>query len=339
MGSWHSPQSIYGLGHKAIADIFTVPVQLQEKVDGSFFAFGYYPDDESGYPWKLRSKSAIMSVEAPQAMFKLAVETVKGLQDKLTPNWQYRGEVLCKPRHNALAYERVPVGNVILFDICRGEEDYLSYDELKLEGERLGLEVVPQLFSGKVRRPDELRAYLDTVSILGGQKIEGVVIKPLAPMFDRYQKKLLMGKFVSEAFKEVHKEAWKGDNPTTGDIIDKLVKGLKTTTRWNKSIQHRDERGELVHAPQDIGPLVGEIIQDIKTECEDEIKDALFKYAWKHIARRVTDGFPQFYKDKLLERQFENESRSESADLKTEGEIADYIDSTIVGESGNLQVV
>src|SRR3989304_2237004 len=103
MHSWHSPGSIYGLGHKAIVDLFTVPVQVQEKVDGSFFAFGIYESDDplySGYPeLKLRSKGALLIADAPQAMFKGAVETVKELAEKglLVKGWQYRGEVLCKP--------------------------------------------------------------------------------------------------------------------------------------------------------------------------------------------------------------------------------------------------
>ncbi len=308
MTSWHSPQSIFALGHKAIADLFTVPVQIQEKVDGSFFAFGWYPEDD--YALKVRSKGTVMIPDAPMAMFKRACDTVIKLQPKLTPGWQYRGEVLDKPGHNALVYDRVPKGNVILFDILKGEEDYLTYEELKEEAGRLGLEVVPQLFTGIVENANQLREYLDTTSILGGQKIEGVVIKPLTPLYGP-DKKMLFGKFVSEAFKEVHRKAWGEANPTTGDIVGSIAKGLATQARWNKSIQHRRERGELLDAPQDIGPLIKEIIADIRVECEDEIREALFKYAWKEIARRVTAGFPEFYKQRLMELQFEREAEDD----------------------------
>lgn len=280
MNSWRSPASIYGLGHKAIKDLFTVECQIQEKIDGSFFAFGLYESDDplySGYPeLKVRSKGAMMVVDAPQAMFKGAVETAKGLAEKglLTKGWQYRGEVLCKPKHNALAYERVPTGNVILFDILRGEEDYLSYEELKAEGERLGLEVVPQLFTGKIHDAEELRKFLETVSILGSQRIEGVVIKPLVPLYGP-DKKLLMGKFVSEAFKEVHRSSWGESNPTTGDIITQLGQMYGTKTRWNKAIMHLREKGLIEDRVQDIGPIIKEIPFDIKKECEEDRKSVV----------------------------------------------------------------
>lgn len=143
-----------------------------------------------------------------------------------------------------------------------------------------------------------------------------MVIKPLSPLYGP-DKKMLFGKFVSEEFKEVHRQSWAGDNPSTGDIIDNIVKGLKTQTRWDKAIQHLREAGQLSSSPKDIGPLMKEIPNDIRKECEEEIKEALFKYAWKHIGREVTRGFPEYYKQRLLEAQFE----SDYADSEPEGTI------------------
>ncbi len=40
-------------------------------------------------------------------------------------------------------------------------------------------------------------------------------------------------------------------------------------------------------------------------ECEE--KDELMKWAWPHISRMATRGFPQWYKEQLLKRQFEEE--------------------------------
>lgn len=34
-------------------------------------------------------------------------------------------------------------------------------------------------------------------------------------------------------------------------------------------------------------------------------KEALFKYAWPHIKRACTRGFPEFYKERLMRQQFE----------------------------------
>ncbi len=331
MSSWHSPQSIFNFGHKAIADLFKVEVQVQEKVDGSFFAFGWYPEDLD-FPLKIRSKGAVMHPDAPMAMFKRAVDTVVTLHNRglLRTGWQYRGEVLDKAKHNALAYDRVPNGHVILFDVLRGEEDYLNYEELKAEGDRLGLEVVPQLYRGMVSSPEQLRGLLDTVSCLGGQKIEGVVIKPISPFYGP-DKKVLFAKFVSEAFREVHKQAWGESNPTTGDIISQIVKGLKTQARWDKAVIHLKERGLITgDSLRDIGPCMQEIPKDIEKECREEITEALWKFAWPHIKRQVASGFPEYYKQRLLEAQFEQEAQGDDSGLGNGGNVSG------VGSAGDL---
>lgn len=315
MSAWHSPQSIYHCGHRAVVDLFTVDVQLQEKADGSFFAFGLFPVvssvngefvEEPFIELKLRSKAAMMYPDAPPGMFKVAIDTVRGLQDKLHPGWQYRGEAICKPKHNALAYDRIPNGGVILFDICTDEETYLSYNELKAEGDRLGLEVVPQLFVGRINEAAEIRQFLQHTSVLGGQLIEGVVIKPLVPMFAQ-DKKMLYGKFVSESFKEVHRKAWGESNPGTGDILLKLGEMYGTQVRYQKALQHLKEASLIEGSPRDIGLLIKEVPADIKKECEEEIKELLWKYAWPHISRMVGRGIPTWYKELLLTEQFEKD--------------------------------
>lgn len=331
MGSWHSPQSIFNLGHHAVKDLFTVPVQVQEKVDGSFFAFGVYAtdtpldlntndrdmlkrmrisQDTTDYELKVRSKGAMMIPDAPESLFKPVVKAVQERLHLLHPGWQYRGETLAKPKHNALIYDRVPKDNFILFDVLTDEETYLPYDELVKEAERIGFEVVPQLFSGMVGSAEELRKYLDTVSVLGGQKIEGVVIKPLNPLYGP-DKKMLFGKFVSEAFKEVHKKAWDESNPGPKDIILRLGEQYATQARWQKAVQHLREAGKIENSPHDIGLIIREVPGDVLKECEDEIKEALFKYAWPHISRIITRGVAEWYKDVLLRRQFEQDEQQQ----------------------------
>jgi len=348
MGAWHSPQSIYNLGHPAVKGLFDVPVQIQEKVDGSFFAFGLFDTpcgcsyeafgpghdedlikldnepDENGIrghfvhrELKVRSKGAVMIADAPEALFKPAVKAVQDRQHLLKPGWQYRGETLAKPKHNALSYDRVPKDNIILFDVCTDEETYLPYEELCAEGERLGLEVVPQLFSGVVADVNQLRQYLDLTSVLGGQKIEGVVVKPLTPLYGP-DKKMLFGKFVSEAFKEVHKLSWGESNPSQKDIIQRMVDAYAHPVRFNKAVVHLREQGQIEDSPRDIGKLIKEVPADILKECEQDIKNALFKQAWPHIARGITRQIPEWYKEKLLHLQFEKESGSDGGTV-TEG--------------------
>jgi hypothetical protein len=147
--------------------------------------------------------------------------------------------------------------------------------------------------------------FLNVKSVLGGQKIEGFVVKNYKHFTS--DGKTMMGKFVSEQFKEVHKKEWKNTNPTQKDILTQLGETYKSEARWYKAIQHLKESGAYTRSPKDIGPLLKEIQQDIKTECQDEIKEKLFKWAWSHVARKSIQGFPQWYKELLMEQQFTKE--------------------------------
>lgn len=306
MSSWHSYPSIYNLGHAAIAELLSGPVCVEEKVDGSQFSFAYFPESEN--PLRCRSKGAVLNLEAPEKMFTLGVETAKRLAPLLTPNWTYRGEYLKTPKHNALVYNRIPAQNVILFDINTDEETYLSQEDKRAEAERLGLEVVPLLFTGKIEAATAIRDFLARESVLGGQPIEGVVIKPIAyDLFGR-DKKVLFGKFVSEAFKEVHSKSWGEANPSNKDAIAIIAGKFATQARWMKAVQHLRERGEITDSPQDISKLFKEVSVDTLKECEDEIKHDLFKHAWPEINRRLTRGLPEWYKDTLLKKAFEGDA-------------------------------
>ena len=302
--SWHSYPSIYNIGHRALADLFNHPVNVEEKVDGSQFSFGVF-DTPEGRVLRVRSKGAEMIPDAPEKMFTKAVESVRERVDHLVPGWTYRGEYLRVPKHNTLIYNRTPVGHIILFDINTQEEGYLSYEDKQDEAARLGLEVVPRLYTGTISTAADLRHLLDHVSVLGGQKIEGIVVKPQDYNVYGRDKKVLMGKFVSEAFKEVHSHAWKEANPGPQDIINTIGGRLTTQARWAKAVQHLRERGTLTDSPQDIGTLMREIPEDIKREEEGQIKEWLFAWAWPHIRRQTTKGFPEWYKEELVKLQFE----------------------------------
>lgn len=290
----NSYPSVRNLGHAEIEDLFKEHVIVQEKCDGSQFSFGLI-----GGEFKCKSKGKDQTPPLTDKMFLKAVEALSELP--LRAGWVYRGEYLEKPHHNALTYSRIPEKHVVLFDITIGMEKYLPYDQVFEEARRLGLEVVPILTSGMIGDWESLEQLLDTESFLGGCKIEGMVIKNYA-RFGR-DGKCLMGKFVSEAFKEVHKKEWKEANPNSGDIIDNLIATYKTEARWEKSIQHLKESGVLENSLKDIGPLLREIVTDVQTEEEEAIKEALFKWGWPRINRAIISGFPEFYKTKLAESQ------------------------------------
>lgn len=297
----NSYPSIYNFGHAAVRELLQTEVIVEEKIDGSQLSFGMYNGE-----LRMRSKGSDIILSAPHKMFEKAVETARELEPLLPEGYTYRGEFLAKPKHNVLAYDRAPTRNFILFDVNTGIETYLSPEQKAAEAERLGLEVVPTLYRGVLNSADSLRGLLETISMLGGQKIEGVVVKPLQYNLWGRDKKCIMAKFVSEAFKEMHGRTWtKEHRPSKADIIEQIGSQTCTEARWAKARIHLQEAGKLENSPRDIGYLIKEIPADIRKEEEENIKQQLFDWAWPKIQRAAVRGLPEWYKKELLKLSFE----------------------------------
>ena len=195
----------------------------------------------------------------------------------------------------------------MIFDIDRGEQDFLTYEEKVEEAARLDLDVVPLLHRGKIDDSETLCELLSKKSVLGeGENrplLEGIVIKNYSK-FDQYGK-VLMGKWVRAEFKEGHQKNWKNVNPNRGDVIQKLIEIYRHENRWKKSVQHLKEKGALTGTPQDIGKLMKEVQTDVYTEEREAIEKALFQWGWKQIGRGITRGLPEWYKDQLAKEQFD----------------------------------
>jgi hypothetical protein len=300
----HSYPKVWALGHREILDIFKGPVQLEEKIDGSQFSMGIVKGEIV-----CRSKGQQILIDFPEKMFNLAILTAKTLE--LHEGWIYRGEFLAKPHHNVLAYSRIPKMNVILFDVNTGNEVYLSYEEKKAEADRLGLECVPMFFRGIVSGPEEFKELLNTQSILGGTTIEGIVVKNYDLFLE--DKKVAMGKFVNEKFKEVAAKIWKTNNPKQSDIIEQIISEYNTDARKMKAIGHARDEGKLQLDPRDIPVVMKAMCTDTFEEEAVEIKEKLFAYAWPKIQRGLTAGLAGFYKNYLLEQAFGPQDNKEEA--------------------------
>lgn len=296
----HSYSSIFCLGHKSVETLFNSEVLIEEKIDGSQISFGMYETEGL----IMKSKGAILYPPIDNKLFKAACEYVISIQSLLPMNWTFRGEVLFREHHNTITYGRVPRHNIVIFDVDKGDQNYISYADKCLEAARLDLEVVPVFFQGKVTDVNQLREFFEKDSYLGGSKIEGFVIKA----YDQFgpDKKTLMGKWVSEKFKEDHRAEWKKSNPGSKDCVQNIILMYKTEATWNKAVQHLRDDGKLTNSPQDIGPLLKEIGTDILKERAEEIKEELFKQAWPQISRGITGGFPQYYKDLLAKSMFDD---------------------------------
>jgi hypothetical protein len=289
---------VYSLGHRAIRELLNGEIVVQEKIDGSQFSFGVINGE-----LQCRSRSHPLDLDNPHKLFALAIETVKSKKDLLTPGWTYRAEAVTSPRHNVLQYSRIPTGGLIIYDIDVGGQNYLSYSEVVEECGRLQLERTPYfipLHSDWVK--EHVEKYLEEESCLGGTKLEGIVIKN----YDRFtiDAKTMMGKYVSEAFKETMRG--RGPKPGKKEAILGIIEHFKTEARWNKAIQHLRENGELENDPKDIGPLIKELHQDFNAECIEEFKNLLYIHFHKEVISGIVKGFPEFYKGLLMEKQFES---------------------------------
>lgn len=291
-----SYSEIYNLGNKYIEGLLSLPLTVEEKVDGSQFSVR-----KEGDTLLYRSHGKQIYAEAPEKMFQLVIDNVSGLD--FHEGWTYRGEYLQTPHHNTLSYTRTPILNWVLFDIDKGDQDYMEYDEKLAEAQRLGLECVPFLYRGIVTK-ELLEGFLEKESFLGNTTIEGVVMKNYS-FFNTADHKVTMAKFVSEKFKEDHRASWGAANPHAGDFIENIVTILKTDARWKKAVQHLEENGELLHDPKDIGPLLKELGVDLLKDEETFIREELFKYAWPKIQRGVTAGFAEWYKNQLVDEAFQ----------------------------------
>ena len=295
MDSYHSYPKVYALGHAAVKELLFDEVVVEEKVDGSQFSFGVIDGE-----LRCRSKGAQIIIDEPEPMFAEAVEVIKTLE--LNDGWTYRAEYLKKPQHNTIAYNRTPKKHLILFDVNTGNEEYLDPITRKDEADRMALECIPVLHIGKIDNPAEVVSFLDMESVLGGQKIEGIVIKN----YHRFgmDKKILIGKYVREDFKEVNGQEWKKNNPSHTEVVERLITMHKTPARWDKAIQHLRDAGKLTDSPKDIGKLIKEVQNDIENEEKEAIKNYLYTEAISHINRGVVRGLPEYYKEYLMKKQF-----------------------------------
>jgi hypothetical protein len=300
--------SPFNLGHKALQRLWDGEVIVQEKIDGSQFSFGISGLGEL----VCRSRKAVILL-GDAGMFSLAVATAKDLYEQglLNKGWTYRGEFLMKPKHNTLAYDRVPKGNIILFDIDRGDQHYMNMGALIDVAVHLDLECVPTyMVLGAKPSLAELQLLLaDHTSILGGP-MEGIVLKN----YEQYgpDSKVLMAKMVSADFREKHGKDWKERNPTSKDFVRALGQEYATEARWRKAVQHLRERGAIEGAPQDIPIVMREIVGDVRADCGEEIRQALFKHFWPTIQRQLNRGAAEWYKALLAKEAMGDEDNSGS---------------------------
>jgi hypothetical protein len=295
---------IFQIGTDYISTIFEDEVEITEKIDGSQFVFGKINNQ-----LYMRSRNKIQYLKAVDKLFWEASEYLNSVISLLPNGTIFYCEYLKAPKHNALAYGRVPKNHLALFGICDTAEKFISeYESLTKYAELLDIDVVPLVFKGKVDSVEMFNEFLELDSYLGNVKIEGIVVK-------NYHKKFLLGgmpmplmagKYVSEKFKEKNEKNWKSKKTSKGRF-ETFKEGFKTEARWQKAVQHLKENGTLLNAPQDIGALIKAVKEDIAEEEMEYIKNFLWKEFSPEILSFAVRGLPEWYKQKLAKNSFEKE--------------------------------
>ena len=292
---------IFAIGTDYIRDIFNEEVEITEKIDGSQFDFGKI--DGKLY---MRSKGAMLFLENPEKMFSEGISYVESIQDRLPEGKVFYCEYMKKPKHNTLKYIRIPNNHLMLFSVMdiqkQSFEASVGWDGV------LGIEHVPVIHCGKIESASELTDLLKKESVLGGVSIEGVVVKNYLRQFllGGQPMPLMAGKFVSESFKEVHRERW-GAEEKGKSRMETFFESFRTPARWEKAVQHLQEKGELDNEPKDIGKLFKEVQTDLEAEEKEAIKEFLWREFSGEIKRKASAGMAEWYKNKLMESSFKEQ--------------------------------
>lgn len=306
MSTIHSFPKIFAVGSDWIPELFKGPVEITEKIDGSMFAFGVTADRQI----VMRSKGKEIFASAPEKMFLKAVNYVESIQDKLleiapSQGLTFYGEFLGGPSHNVLKYGRVPKNHVMIFGVLKGEGFVRDHAELTEWADRVGLETVPLLHSKPIDDIQELNTFFERESVLGLEKLEGVVVK-------NYSRTVIIGsqvfpsfgKYVRAEFKERHAKEW-GPKFSEANKMDLWLESFRAEARWQKAVQHLRDNGQLQNEPRDIGILLKELERDLFEEESENIKKELLKLFKDQISRKAKAGFPEWYKAQLAARAFE----------------------------------
>jgi hypothetical protein len=142
-----------------------------------------------------------------------------------------------------------------------------------------------------------LDGFLGKESVLGG-RIEGVVLKNYE-QFSAYGSPLF-GKYVAPEFKET--KPCKVNDPSELEIANAVY----TEMRVEKGIETLKEKGIYTGSVEDIGPLIGYVSKDVHVECEEHIKNILFKKHWRYIQKLGANSIARRYKE-IIARGVSNE--------------------------------
>ena len=298
---------VLGLGQPLLAEIFDDPVDLTSKIDGSqcriHLTEEYY---------QCGSKNVD---NADDKMFEIAHQQAEQIwNDRIW--WTFGDdltlftEFLNKPKHNVLKYDEVPLNNLYLFGAISRDKHLQTEELIELANE---LEIEPPHVMAsqiKINNPEDLNKYLEVESVLGGTKVEGIVIRnsyksypPLLVSTMAFGGFPLVGKLVRADFKERLNKEW-GNKKQKEAPITKVTTEFLTGARFHKAVQHLADEGKINYEMRDLKVLIPEFYKDLLDEEKDEITKLTMEDFWRHLKKKCDNYVVDSWKKHLVEKQF-----------------------------------
>lgn len=300
---------VHHLGDPVLEGLLDGEVSVEEKLDGSQFRINI---DINGM-FNFGSHRVEFPTNENNQMFQVGVENcMKLLASIMGKPREHEIHIFCEfmksQRQNTLTYDRVPKNNIVIFDIIKDSHWY-SYEEKSKFANKYGFEVIPRLYKGTGLSSELINELIKSRSFLGGTTVEGIVVKNYNKFFNptKYawmEGNFLIGKYVRQEFHELNQAAHAQEHSS----LDVVKARYNSPARWDKAIQKLTEEGKLLGKMQDIPALIMEIKKDVREECENDIKDQLWKVYGSNIVGSAVKGFPEYYNQKLLKNLEENKN-------------------------------
>lgn len=270
---------IYGIDDDRSGLVAGMPVVVQEKYDGSQVAWGVVDGALC-----VRSRHGSLDLAQPPPLYVATCDTLRA--SAWEEGYTYYGEALRGKRHNRLAYDRAPRGNVVLWDVWSEVFGYLPRTNFALLPGANVVEHAQVLWEGPYDRAHVLRLATTSESSLGG-RLEGVVVKSLDGG--------ARGKWVNADFRETAVV-----RQPRADAVSTVVTELATDARFDKAAQRLVERNELRGSVEDIPALLREVARDYDEEavCR-EVAQRLYALHERDVRSRLAAAAARWYRARL----------------------------------------
>lgn len=250
-------------------------IEVTEKLDGANASFRLSEDGESIRKFS-RNRELAGGKDDLVGFCGWVDENIKS--EELSPRYIYFGEWMTP---HSIDYKH-HFNKFILFSLFDLEEEkYLKYDEVKAEGDRLGLDVTKLHFKGTYEGLEQVQEYVNKPGLEGIEDTEGVIVFAPEELDQDGQIRL---KFVTERFQEVRGVKKKN----TRQSLDGLFNSFVTQARFDKLIMKKQDEGELPREleKKDIGKVLGELGDDFIDDIFEEELETMKEFLRKRVTSK-----------------------------------------------------